>query len=84
MNRKIFCVALVLLSALSSPAKAQQPKTYRIGVLLPGGLWYEAIDGLRDGLKKLGFEEGKQYTLAIRDMKGDVKAAAEAARTFEH
>jgi putative ABC transport system substrate-binding protein len=43
----------------------------------------EAIDGLRKGLKELGFEEGKQFTLAIRDTKGDAKAAADAARTFE-
>ena len=44
---------------------------------------YEAVDGLRDGLKELGLEEGKQFTLAIRDTKGDPKAAEEAARSFE-
>ncbi len=63
--------------------EAQQPKAYRVGVLLPGEAWYETIDGLRVGLRQLGFEEGKQFILAIRDTKGDVKVAEEAARNFE-
>ena len=42
-----------------------------------------SIDGLRVGLRKLGFEEGKQFILAIRDTKGDAKAAEEAARNLE-
>ena len=64
-------------------SQAQQQKLYRIGVLFPGGPLSETIDGLRKGLKELGFEEGKQFTLTIRDTKGDAKAAADAARTFE-
>ncbi|MGH7798856.1 MAG: ABC transporter substrate-binding protein [Candidatus Binatia bacterium] len=64
-------------------AEAQQPKVYRVGVITAGGAWYETIDGLRVGLRKLGLQEGKQFTLAIRDTKGDVKAAEEAARNFE-
>jgi putative ABC transport system substrate-binding protein len=54
-----------------------------VGVLVPGEAWYEIVDGLRVGLKQLGLEEGKQYALAIRDWKGDTKAAEEAARKFE-
>jgi putative ABC transport system substrate-binding protein len=64
-------------------AQAQQPKVYRIGALVPGEAWYETIDGLRAGLRQLGLEEGKQFILAIRDWKGDVKAAEAAARKFE-
>ena len=41
------------------------------------------MDGLRAGLKQLGLEEGKQFTLAIRDTKGDAKAAEEAAKNLE-
>jgi putative ABC transport system substrate-binding protein len=44
---------------------------------------YEALDGLKDGLKQLGLEEGKQYTLTIHDTQGDPKAAQEAARSLE-
>src|SRR5262245_57765918 len=72
-----------ILFALSSAVEAQQAKVYRVGVLVPGEAWYETVDGLRAGLKQLGFEEGKQYVLSIRDWKGDAKAAEEAARTFE-
>ena len=79
-----FCLALcAVLFALSSPVSAQQPKIYRVGVITLGGAWYETIDGLRVGLRKLGLEEGKQIILDIRDTKGDVKAAEEAATNLE-
>jgi putative tryptophan/tyrosine transport system substrate-binding protein len=84
MKRKNFGVVLgALLLALSFPAEAQQPKLYRVGVITAGGQWNETIDGLRVGLKELGFEEGKQFILASRDTKGDIKAAEEAARNLE-
>ena len=72
-----------ILLAFCVSAEAQQPKVYRIGVLIPSDTWYETIDGLRVGLKELGLEEGKQFTLAIRDWKGDAKAAEEAAKNLE-
>jgi putative ABC transport system substrate-binding protein len=84
MKRKITVLTLcAMLFALCASAEAQQPKVYRVGVVTAGGAWYEVIDGLRAGLKQLGFEEGKQFTLAIRDTKGDAKAAEEAARNLE-
>ena len=84
MNKKIsaFVLATMLLTAVPL-AEAQQPKLYRVGVITTGGSWYETIDGLRSGLRQLGFEEGKQFILAIRDTKGDIKAAEEAARNLE-
>jgi putative ABC transport system substrate-binding protein len=72
-----------MLLALCPSANAQQQKVQRIGVLSPGGPWYEAVDGLRVGLKEMGFEEGKQFTLMIRDMKGNPKVVEEAAKHFE-
>ena len=81
-NLKFVVLLCAMLLALCPSAAAQQ-KVYRIGVLFPGGPLSETVDGLRKGLKELGFEEGKQFTLAIRDTKGDAKAAADAARTFE-
>ena len=84
-NRKWVGVLAILVSLVGcvAMAHAQQAKVYRVGVLLPGGPLYEAIDGLRAGLKELRLEEGKQFTLTIRDTKGDVKAAEEAAGGFE-
>ncbi len=84
MSRKflVFMLAVAIL-AYFPQADAQQAKVYRIGVLLPGSPWYVAIDGLRQGLRELGLEEGKHFVLDIRDTKGDVKAAEEAARNLE-
>jgi len=83
MKAKIIFFTLLSLFVFDYAAAAQPAKPYRIGVILPGGPLYEAIDGLKDGLKELGLEEGKHFSLTIRDTKGDVKAAEEAARSFE-
>jgi putative ABC transport system substrate-binding protein len=84
MNRKSSILAVGAAFLLSvTQVRAQQSKVHRIGVLLPGGALYETVDGLKAGLRELGLEEGKQFTLTIGDTKGDVKAAAEAARNFE-
>src|SRR5215510_1155932 len=77
-----FALCAVLLAPCFH-AQAQQPRVDCLGVITAGGAFYEAIDGLRAGLKQLGLEEGKQFILAIRDTKGDAKAAEEAARKFE-
>jgi putative ABC transport system substrate-binding protein len=69
--------------ALCPSADAQQQKVHRIGVILPGGALYETVDGLKAGLRELGFAEGKQFTLTIKDTKGDPKVAEEAAKNFE-
>ncbi len=83
-NLKSVGLLAILFTLLGGgAAQAQQKKVYRIGILLPGGALYETVDGLKVGLRELGLEEGKQFTLTIKDTKGDVKAAEEAARNFE-
>src|SRR5262249_17607355 len=42
-----------------------------------------AVDGLRDGLRDLGLEDGKQLVLQVRDVKGDLRAVEAAARGLE-
>ncbi len=42
----------------------------------------EAVTGLREALKELGFEDGKQV-LDVRDTRGDLKAVEAAAKAFE-
>ncbi len=76
------CLAALVLCSVH-PAQAQQAKTYRIGVIYEGGPLGLAIDGLQDGLKELGYENGKQYLLEIRDLKGDRTAAEQAGRNLE-
>ena len=84
VNKKISAFLLATLLVAAVPlAEAQQPKAYGIGVITAGGAWYEVIDGLRAGLKQLGLEEKKEFVLEIRDTKGEIKTAEEAARKFE-
>ena len=72
-------VAIFLLASAPLTAAAQA-KFYRMGVILQGGPYYEAINGLRDGLREVGLEEGKHLVLDIRDAKGDLHVVEEAAR----
>ncbi len=62
---------------------AQPAKTYRIGVLFPGGAQYETLNGLREGLKELALEEGKQFVFVLKDTKGEAAAAEEGAKALE-
>jgi putative tryptophan/tyrosine transport system substrate-binding protein len=64
-------------------AQAQQARVYRVGVIHEGGAYDVAVNGLKEGLRELGFAEGKDYVLEIRDLKGNRKAAEEAARSLE-
>jgi len=84
---RVGLAVILALGILSAPggADSQPPgKVPRIGVVLLGGLsGYGTVDGLRAGLKDLGLEEGKQFALEIRDLKGDLKATAESARDLE-
>jgi putative ABC transport system substrate-binding protein len=84
MKRKITGLAFcAMLFALGIPAEAQQAKVYRVGVIHQGGPYKAVVDGLQDGLRQLGYEEGKQILLEIRDTKSDLKLAEEASRIFE-
>ena len=74
---------LLALGAAPIVAKAQQARTYRIGVIMLGGSYSKAIDGLKGGLRALGFEEVKQFLLHVRDVKGDLKAVEASARSLE-
>jgi len=80
----VFVLALVFgCAAVSLPVEAQQPRVYRVGVILEGGVYLQTVDGLRDGLKEGGLEEGKQLILQVHDVKGNVQAVGAAARSLE-
>ena len=83
MNTKIYMLSLLLFLACPYPGFAQPTKVQRIGVLHPGGSQYETLDGLREGLKQLGLNEGKHLVLDIRDLKGDAAAADKEAASLE-
>jgi len=84
MTRKFTVPVIAALVLASSLVQAQQAKRYRVGFIHEGGSSASAIvDGLKDGLKELGFEEGKQYVLEIHDLKGHLEAVEAAAHGLE-
>jgi putative ABC transport system substrate-binding protein len=74
MKKNYFCVALsVLLCALCRSAAAQQPvKAPRIGYLAVNSLSDNAarIDAFRQGLRELGYLEGKNIIIEWRSADG--------------
>jgi putative ABC transport system substrate-binding protein len=82
---RLAVTAVLALALLAAPlwAPAQEARVYRVGVLHLGGLYVAAVDGLRDGLKQLGLEEGRQVIFHVRDVRGDPKALPGAARGLE-
>ncbi len=74
---------ILALFAMPLSVEAQQARVYRVGVVFQGGSYSPAIDGLRDGLRELGLEEGKQVVLLVRDAKGNLKSVEAAARSLE-
>jgi putative ABC transport system substrate-binding protein len=79
----ITAILILALFALPPAVEAQQARVYRVGVVLHGGPYFSSIDGLRDGLRELGFEEGRNFVLHVRDSKGDLKSVETAARSLE-
>ena len=81
-SNRFFLFGIVFLTTISF-ASAQQTKIHRVGVVMHGGPYYEAIQGLRDGLRKLGLQESKDFVLDIQDAKGDLKVVEESAKQLE-
>jgi putative ABC transport system substrate-binding protein len=84
MRNNIYCLALcAMLLALSFPAEAQQPKkTARIGYLLastPSAAAHN-IEAFRQGMRELGYVEGKTFVLELRYGEARAERIAEFAR----
>ncbi|MBI2218886.1 MAG: ABC transporter substrate-binding protein [Candidatus Rokubacteria bacterium] len=74
-----FALALLLLPALVTAAHAAPS---RIGILLPGQEWMSAVDGLKDGLKDLGYVEGRDILYTMDNANRDQARVAEITRRF--
>ena len=72
MTEKIFCLVLcALLFALTLPAQAQQPKKVpRIGYLGGPHPLLERREAFRQGLRELGYVEGKNIVIEWRSGEG--------------
>ena len=78
----MFARFISLAIALLAPIAAQaQPRIPHLGILVPdmGRSQSQAIKGLREELKQLGYQEQKTIFLEIRNAKGDRSALKPAA-----
>jgi putative ABC transport system substrate-binding protein len=83
---RLFGLVALAFGLLTAPCTtvAQTPRNVRrVGVILLGGPYQGTVDGLRQGLRELGLEEGKHLVLDIRDTQGDPTAVEAAARELE-
>ena len=83
MDRRAFLAGAGAFLVAPLAAEAQPARVYRVGVIIQGGPYAQAVEGLREGLRELGLEEGKQIILDVRDAKGDLKTVEAAARELE-
>jgi putative ABC transport system substrate-binding protein len=84
MSKKIYWLALgAMLLALSFPAEAQQPKKIaKIGFLAPSTPAAAAhlVEAFRQGLRELGYVEGKTFVLELRHGEARAERISELAR----
>jgi putative ABC transport system substrate-binding protein len=75
-------VSGALLFTLCSPALAQQPKTPRIGVLVTGSVSTQKSldDAFRQGLRELGYTEGKNIFIEYRYAEGKLSRYPDLAK----
>ena len=83
MSKRIFCLALgALLLALCFPAESQQPaKIPRIGYLTAASLSSVSArtEAFRQGLRELGYVEGKSIVVEYRNAEGKLDRLPELA-----
>jgi putative ABC transport system substrate-binding protein len=83
MQRRAFVAGMAAMLAAPRVGEAQHTRLYGVAVIVLGGTHLSTIEGLRDGLRELGLEEGRQYVFHVHDGKGDLKSVDAVARRLE-
>jgi putative ABC transport system substrate-binding protein len=79
MQKTIVAFLLLVLVPLASSAEG---KPYRVGVVLPGDTWASSVEGLKEGMKGIGYAEEKDIRYLFENAKGDKKRVAEITKKF--
>lgn len=58
------------------------PRVYRVGVVSYGGQHTEAIEGLKEGMRTLGYEEGRHISYLERNAEGSLEKVKTVAQEF--
>jgi putative tryptophan/tyrosine transport system substrate-binding protein len=86
MRRRDVIAVLAAITAGTPPlypARAQTADVRRVGVIYQSETFQPSIEGLREGLRAAGLEEGRHVALLLRNARGDAAAAEAAARALE-
>src|SRR5262245_50178974 len=71
MDRRTFLVGAVTLLGVPLPVEAQSAgKAYRIGILRPGSPPDPFVEAFRQGLRELGYDEGRNLSIEYRWAEG--------------
>ena len=76
----IFSVLVAVFPCGISDAWAQSPKIFKVAILSDAMVpWHSTTEGFRDGLKELGYVEGKNVIFEVRAAQGDMTRVGQLA-----
>jgi putative ABC transport system substrate-binding protein len=79
--RTIWCCLLIANAIAISNAWGQGQRVVKIGILTDAMVpWHDATTGFRDGLRDLGYVEGKRAIFEVRAAQGDPSRVSELYR----
>jgi putative tryptophan/tyrosine transport system substrate-binding protein len=77
--RFVWAFAFPLFALVGSAGWAQGPKVYRIGGLVADNQFLPAIDGFKQRMAELGYQEGKNVVYDLQNSMGDREALVKLA-----
>lgn len=75
----LISLAILLLTAVSAGADT---RPYRVGIVLPGDQWTSSIEGFKEGMREIGYLEGRDVQYVLVNARGDKRKVEEATRRF--
>src|SRR6267142_2285439 len=70
-------VLVVLTLCIEVALAGDQARQYRVAVLTPGLSFRPVLEGLQEGLERLGYVPGKNISMVVEDTKGAVADLAQ-------